>query len=227
MLFVPLALLALLATACSARPESDSDGAQASSLSSSNAPNVGSHTAPTLYCSHSDACDPTDDCAGATAEVNAAFNNNLVGLFSGGAGFEFDYCIAGRLECRSLLLQNTTGAPTAFVDNFTASRRFVSSAGYFLPNADGTYKAYLDQTWDGNVNVDLAWQDNQHLNVTWDCNGLPTMHNLILKRLGTTKYVIADLTYALDKATIIGTMYDESDPTFSQAYNSTYVRVTP
>lgn len=176
-------------------------------------------------------CTDTASCAPLTADVLAEFNNDLVGAYAGGAGTELQYCLPGTLECRSLLLQDGAfgfGQPrAAFVDNFVSSRRFAAAVAYFLPNQDGTYRAALDATFDGQVNVNLAWTENQALHVSYNPWGLPTIHNLVLKELGTTRYAVATLKFRFTRAVLKGHVYDENDPNFSVELERVYYRVNP
>lgn len=139
------------------------------------------------------------------------------------------YCVAGTLTCRDLvqLKDKVSGnsSDAIMYDNFLSSERFVASTGYFTKNTDGTYRASLDKTFDGQINIDFIEPLNVALVVSFDNLGYPTFHDVTLKRLGTTRKIIANMAYSESQAQIIGTEYDEADPNFSQPVNTVYLRV--
>jgi hypothetical protein len=157
-----------------------------------------------------------------TSELKAALANLTVDK-------SYKYCVAGTLTCRDMVLlkDKTTGVATDAVmyDNFVSSERAVASTGYFLKNADGTYRSRMDKVFDGQVTVDFVEPLNQNITVTFDAAGFPTFHNVTLKRLGTTRKIIATMSYNATESVITGTEYDEADPAFSQATSTTYVRI--
>lgn len=157
-----------------------------------------------------------------TNEVKAALQNLTVDK-------SFKYCITGTLTCRDMVLMKdkTTGVATDAVmyDNFVSSERAVASTGYFLKNADGTYRARMDKVFDGQVAIDFVETANLNIVVTFDAEGYPTFHDVTLKRLGTTRKILAKMTYNANESTITGTEVDEADPSFSQPVNTVYTRM--
>lgn len=140
----------------------------------------------------------------------------------------YHYCISGTMTCRSLVQLRdkvTAKAVPSFYDNFFSTERFVASTGYFLQNEDGTFRAFLDETFDGQVNISLVEEENQSLVITYDSDYFPTIHNVIFKRLGTTMYAELDVVYAPTHATLVGTMYDSENPDFKAPVYIYYGRV--
>jgi hypothetical protein len=139
----------------------------------------------------------------------------------------YNYCIAGTLTCRTLVLRKdkVTGVQVAgFWDVFLSSERAVGSTGYFLENGDGTLRAILDEQFDGQVGITKKYAQNQALTITVDGAGFPTIHDVTLVRLGTTRSILADMSYSATEASIIGTETDSADPTYSQPVNVIYLR---
>jgi len=139
----------------------------------------------------------------------------------------YNYCTVGTLTCRTLVLLKDTATDrtvSEFYDNFMSSERAVAATGYFIQNTDGTYHAFLDQTFDGQINVDMAYPENSNVVVTFDPDYFPTIHNMTLKRLGTTRHVIADMKYTSEYATIIGFEYDSADANYKQPVRTIYRR---
>lgn len=139
----------------------------------------------------------------------------------------FHYCMAGTLTCRTLvLLKDQSGQKlTEFYDNFFSSERAVSATGYFLLNGDGTYRNYLDETFDGQVNINLIHDENRRVKVTFDSQGFPTMHKLVLKHMGSSKFAVADLRYGPEETVIEGFQYDSKDPNFKVPIRVVYRRL--
>jgi len=141
----------------------------------------------------------------------------------------YKYCVEGTFTCRDLVLlqDKVTNTPSdeMMYDNFISSERAVASTGYFLKNTDGTYRARLDRVFDGQIQIDLIENANSNLTVTFDSEGLPTFHNVILKVLGTTQRSLSTMTYSADQATILGFKYDEADPSVHIPYSVVYKRV--
>lgn len=141
----------------------------------------------------------------------------------------YHYCVQGTLTCRTLVLlkSKSTGARVPhFYDVFLSSERAVGSTGYFVKNTNSnTFQAYLDDVFNGVILINFKDLDNQNLNITFNNQHLPTVNNLTLKRVGTTRYVMATMTYRLNKATIVGTEYDSADSSYSNPVSVTYKRV--
>ncbi len=145
----------------------------------------------------------------------------------------YHYCIQGTLTCRTLVVlkSKTTGARVPhFYDVFLSSERAVGSTGYFVKNTqsnshNNTFHAYLDDVFNGVILINFKDMDNQNLKIDFNHQHLPKVKNLTLKRVGTTRYVMADMTYRMNQATIIGTEYDTSNPSYSSPVSVTYKRV--
>ncbi len=146
----------------------------------------------------------------------------------------YHYCVEGTLTCRSLVLlkSKATGARVAdFYDVFLSSERAVGSTGYFVKNTSSNnnpnprFHAYLDDVFNGVILINFKDMDNQNLRITFNNQGLPKVHNLTLKRVGTTRYVMADMTYRMNQATIVGTEYDTANPSYSTPVSVTYKRI--
>jgi hypothetical protein len=137
----------------------------------------------------------------------------------------YNYCMQGTLTCRQLVLykdKTTNQAVASFADIFVSAERAVGSTGYFLKNADGTFRAVLDDVNDGQVLPNKKFNENQALTVTFDVQGLPTIHNMSIFRLGTTRYILADMTYTATQASIVGTEYDSADANYRIPTNIVY-----
>lgn len=141
----------------------------------------------------------------------------------------FKYCMKGTLTCREMVLlkDKTTAQPTVQImyNNFVSSERSVAATGYFLKNADGTYRILEDSTFDGAINIDLLPPLNQALRVTFDTDGLPTLHDVTLKRLGTTRKILATMSYSATQSTIVGVETDDADPSYQKQINTVYLRI--
>lgn len=141
----------------------------------------------------------------------------------------YHYCVEGTLTCRTLVLlkSKATGARVPhFYDVFLSSERAVGSTGYFVKNAGcDTFHAYLDDVFNGTILINYKDMDNQALSVEFSHQHLAKISNLHLKRVGTTRYVLADMTYTKNKATIIGTEYDTANSAYNVPVSVTYKRV--
>ncbi len=128
---------------------------------------------------------------------------------------QYNYCLPNTLTCRKLVLlkNKTDGSPRAdFYDVFLSAERAVGSTGYFPQNTDGTFRAILDDIFDGQILITKKFAQNQSLNVTFDSDGFPSIHNLALVRVGTTRYILATMSYSQTQSSIIGTEYDSANP---------------
>ncbi|MEM7645335.1 MAG: hypothetical protein AAF203_00375 [Pseudomonadota bacterium] len=140
----------------------------------------------------------------------------------------YNYCIPGTLTCRQLQIFRNNGSQeisTSFNNVFSSARRSVGSDGYFIERVNGRYRNFLDDKFDGDVKITQVFRENQNLEVTFDDDGLPTVHNMTLKRLGTTRLVMADLIYTDTESRIVGVELDTADPTYSKPVNILYLRV--
>jgi hypothetical protein len=139
----------------------------------------------------------------------------------------YHYCLASKLTCRTLVLlkqKNTGAAKEDFYDVFVSSERAVGSTGYFVKNSGNRFHAYLDDTFDGQIGITKKYDENQNLKVTFD-GQFPTIHDVYLKRLGTTRYIVADMAYSSSQATIIGTELDSADPNYAVGVSIIYDRI--
>jgi len=140
-----------------------------------------------------------------------------------------NYCAPGTLTCRSLVLLNdkATGAPvSSFYNTFISAERAVGSSGYIIQNTSGgTFHATLDTALNGKIEIDTVYAGNENLTVTFDSHGLPTVHNVTVKVLGTTRYTLSTMTYSQTEATIIGVEYDSANSSYSKPYSTHYKRV--
>ncbi len=162
--------------------------------------------------------------AGSFERQNAEINQLLMNTHE----VRFNYCIDGTLTCRSLVMladKNTMKPIKMFYNNFFSSERRVAISGYFLKNGDRSYRAYSDATFDGKINIDTVNDWDKKIRVTFDSNGFPTLHDLYLKNLGTTKYSIATLSYNHRRSMIKGTAYDSANPQFSEPVQIIYNRI--
>jgi hypothetical protein len=154
-------------------------------------------------------------------EVNTLLADNTVRA-------TYNYCINGTLTCRQLVLykDKVTGQNVeSFSNIFVAAERAVGSTGYFVKKANGKFRATLDDIFNGVVLPNKKYTENEDLTITFDNQGLPTVHNLQLFRLGTTRYSIAEMSFSNSKFQIVGTEYDHADPNFQQAVNIIYNKV--
>jgi len=137
----------------------------------------------------------------------------------------YNYCTPNTLTCRTLVLlkDNSSKNKVAdFYENFISAERKVAATGYFVRNEDGTYRNYLDESFDGQVNVNLIHDENRRLEVTFDAEGFPTIHKYVLKHMGTPLYAEGDLKYGPHEATIEGFQYNSNDPNFKKPIRVVY-----
>lgn len=137
----------------------------------------------------------------------------------------YNYCMPNTLTCRTLVLLKDKSSKNKVVDfyeNFVSAERKVAATGYYVRNDDGTYRNYLDESFDGKVNVNLIIDENRKLEVTFDAEGLPTIHKLRLKHMGTPFYVEADLKYGPREAVIEGTQYNSDDTSYRKPLRFVY-----
>ena len=155
-------------------------------------------------------------------------NAEINRLLSGTEEIRYNYCIDRTLTCRSLvaLVKKGTSIPVNMIYNsfFSAERR-VAITGYFLKNRNGSFRAYSDSTFDGKINIDTVNEWDKRIRVTFDSDGFPTLHDLYLRTLGTTKYSIATLSYSKNRSMVKGTTYDSANPNFSEPVQIIYNRV--
>lgn len=162
-----------------------------------------------------------NDFSNETLEVQNALANKAITK-------SVHYCVAGTLTCRTIVLLNdsATGLPAEnFYNVFLSSERAVGSTGHFLKNANGNYRIYGDEKFDGIVGITQVVAENQDLRVTFDSAGLPTVHDMRLGRLGTTRFILATLTYDSAQASIIGTEYDAADANYKVPVEIIYKRL--
>lgn len=141
---------------------------------------------------------------------------------------QFNYCITGTLTCRKLVLLKNKANETPrldFYDVFLSAERAVGSTGYFPKNADGTFRAILDDVFDGQILITKKFAQNQNLTVTFDTDGYPTIHDLSLVRVGTSKYILATMSYNEAQASIIGTEFDSANPNHRVPVQIIYDRI--
>ena len=159
-----------------------------------------------------------------TQEINSVLQANTVSA-------SFHYCFAGKMTCRTLVqLKNKVSneAASAFYDVFYSSERAVGSTGYFIKNeSQPTYHAMLDDVFDGQVVINHKFVENLNLQITFDSNHFPTIHDMHIKKIGTTRYLIATMSYSATQATLIGTEFDTANTTFSAPLSLTYPRINP
>lgn len=140
----------------------------------------------------------------------------------------YNYCIANTMTCRTLVLltsKSTGDVMPMFYNNFFSSERAVALSGFFLKNADGTFRSYSDANFDGKVIIDTVRDTDKAIEATFDTQGFPTLHNLRLTVLGTTKYSIVNLSYSEEESRIDGTQYDTADASYSQPVQIVYKRI--
>lgn len=138
---------------------------------------------------------------------------------------QYNYCVAGTLTCRKLVLlsDKATGAAVEdFYDVFASAERAVGSTGYTLKNTDGTFRMIGDTTFDGKVEATHVNPVNRSVRVTFDSGGFPTIHDASILRVGTTRYIVADLVYTASESRIEGTEFDTADASYSAPVSVIY-----
>lgn len=118
------------------------------------------------------------------------------------------HCIEHNSTCRKLVLlkDKATGEPAKSFYMVFASlelNRQTGATEYFIANPDGTYHSYLDDVFDGVVDIDTVAKENQSLKVDFK-HGLPNIYQTLLIRHGTCKreYAVGDLTFAAKVSTL-------------------------
>lgn len=140
----------------------------------------------------------------------------------------FRYCTRGTLTCRTLVMlkDKQTGKKVRhFYDVFASSERAVGGTGYFIRNEDGTFHSFLDSVFNGAIAIDTSYEENRGLRITYDWLGFPTIHNFVIKRLGTTRYAVVKMSYHFHVVTIVGNEYDTADPNYRMPASATYERL--
>lgn len=140
----------------------------------------------------------------------------------------YNYCIPGTLTCRQLkFFKNIeTEERSNFLTNvFQSAEREVGSTGYFIPKSNGKYRNFLDEIPNGKIEITRNLPENQNVTVTFDSDGFPTVKDINIKRVGTTRFTIADLTYSETESTIIGVERDAADPEYLKRIFIIYPRV--
>lgn len=129
-----------------------------------------------------------------TSEILHHFNADLLQR-------EIRYALPGEIVFR-ILKTYEYGQRTAdkssiiFSDTYVSSDQNIICTGYFLKNEDGTYRSYLDRGIPAAGVLESVDKRNQKLNVRFDKNKLPTVHNFILAFLHTDIKVQADLKFS-------------------------------
>jgi hypothetical protein len=137
------------------------------------------------------------------------------------------YCIPDTLTCRDLFLLNdkATGAPvTSFYDVFVSAERAVAATTYFVSNGDRFFHMYFDDIFDGTIGITKKFAANANLFISFSPGGFPTIYNATAVRGGTTRWLILTTTYSDTKVEMVGTEYDNADPTYSAPVDIVYVR---
>ncbi len=127
------------------------------------------------------------------------------------------YCVEGKLTCRTVsrLKDKVTGLLVPdYIETFSSTERAVASTSYFTIKSDGKFEIMADDVFDGKLEITRKNHDNDNLIITFDENNLPTVHNLVLKVLGTSKMQTAVLSYSLIESRIEGTEIDTNDPSY-------------
>ena len=109
------------------------------------------------------------------------------------------YIMEGSLKQRVLirLEDRLTGKPIqAFYDHFSNPASFVASDSYFLPNADGSFRAYLAETSLPSGTPALLHADNLTLKVTFDNENFPTIRNIYMKELASGRLSVGELIFS-------------------------------
>lgn len=119
------------------------------------------------------------------------------------------HCIEHNSTCRKLVLlkDKATGELVkSFYMVFSSLElsRQTGATEYFIINSDGTYHSYLDDVFDGVVDIDTVAKENQALKVEFK-NSYPNIFQTLLIRHGTCKreYAIGDLTFAAKVSTLV------------------------
>ncbi|MGE0764663.1 MAG: hypothetical protein AB7N80_15415 [Bdellovibrionales bacterium] len=140
----------------------------------------------------------------------------------------YNYCVEDTLTCRTLVIlkSKSNGQPIrSWYDVFLSSERAVGSVGYFLSKEGRKFRAVLDRSMDGEINIDLKFTDNQDLRISFDRHGFPTVHDVSLKRLGTPRYIFGDMSYNSREAMIVGHELDSNDPNYKKPVRIIYKRM--
>lgn len=157
----------------------------------------------------------------ATQIVNDLLNRSEVHL-------KVSYCTEGKLDCRThYFLKDRSGRPLdAFYVTFVSADRQVGSTGYFIPTANkpGFYHRFEDMVFDAkkvitDIAPDIEIQKGHH-------PGHFRMLNFKIPRLGTTRYVQANLTAVTNKTILEGTELDTQDPNYSAPFKLIYNRIS-
>lgn len=137
------------------------------------------------------------------------------------------YCIAGKLECRvHYRLKNKSDGQIAagFYFTFVSADRQVGGTGYFLPesNCSDSYKRYEDLNFDGKK---VASQIYDPVTVSKDEEGRVTdLMGLVIPRLGTSRYLKADIKITDESVVIEGFEYDKEKPDYKVSVRVQYDR---
>jgi hypothetical protein len=173
--------------------------------------------------------------ASGSAEEIAAANQRLQSFLADHkVDVAYYYCAAGATElaCRTLYTMQTKAGEKVdgFYVTFMAGERQTGSAGYFLPeeNGSGLFSRLEDFTFDGKriiTDIEAPVTVDRHPEA---CTGsILTIKNFRVNVLGSTKYAIADIDYRDDVAVLDGWEYDSANPDHKVKRHLEYKRVSP
>ncbi len=159
---------------------------------------------------------------------------------------EFDYCLKivapnffnpNLQNCRRLVFRRdkeTKKRVRSFYNVFWSADLALGVVEYYIENIDGTFTAYLDESFDGlkHVKIDFASQENTRLYVDFDADGFPTINDTALVKhfADPFTYAYGKLSYSSELSKLVGSEYVypknhhiQSSP--DQSLDLNYVRV--
>lgn len=159
----------------------------------------------------------------ATEMVNAAFKNTV-------PGYEKKYCVNGVDEtCRIMYgrKNKATGRTEFFYDLFYSKDRKVGSICYFVPSKSDPTQFHVVS--DTNLNdyvrkINLIGPLMAKIIHSFDFNSV-FFYNLKMPRLGTTKYILANMVQSEGLVYLEGKLKDENDSSFQERIRIDYKRV--
>lgn len=140
------------------------------------------------------------------------------------------YCTSGKMDCRThyVLKHRSNGRiAKAFYVTFMSADRQLGSTGYFLPvkGKEGLYHRYEDMSFDGKQ---IITEVAAPVEVEKNHDGSPARFiGMKIPRLGTSRYIMAEITVTAHKAAITGIEYDANDPNYRGDFKLEYNRVKP
>jgi hypothetical protein len=126
------------------------------------------------------------------------------------------YCVEDKDDCRILVqrVDKLTGKLSkSFYDIFQSRDRKVTSICFSIyDEATKSYAVYSDLTADADIVINQILSLNKNVKITFDRSNYPTIHNLVLSKLGTTNGVLGTLSFSSKGSSVDGHLIELATP---------------